>query len=504
MQNASVGLFARIITILAGYLARVVFTHSLGADYIGINGLFLDIMNLFSLSELGFGTAITYALYKPIANHDIEKQKSLMRLYQRFYRIVSIAVLVIGLAVLPFLNVLIRDKPQVDHIELIYLMYLSNTVLSYLLIYKRTLVDAHQRLYIGVLSQSGFLMLQYIVQCIVLVVTKNYILYLSIYLICTIANNVTVAFIANRDYPYLKDKQVEPLAASEKHEIRRNLESMMMHKVGNVVVNSTDNLLLSALVGTISVACYSNYFLLIGSVRQVLNQVFTGITASVGNLGVNEPEDHIRNVFETAFFISQWLFGWAAICLYELLSPFVAFSFGSQYVFSNDIVLMLCINFYITGLRQASLSFRDSLGLFWYDRYKSIAESIINLVVSIILGRLMGVFGIFLGTFISTITTSTWVEPYVLYKIKLGMSPKGYYLSYVVGCIIQAGVWVVTHYLCSFIAAGPVWQFVGRGLLCMLVPNLMFILIYLRNKHFYEVIDILRKVISRISGKLRH
>ena len=150
-RNTTAAMISKIIAILVGFVSRVVFTHTLNESYVGINGLFSDILNVLSLSELGIGTAITYALYRPIAEHEIEKQKSLMRLYRWMYRMVAGFILAAGLAVVPFLDVLIKNKPDVEHLTGIYLMYLANSVLSYLLIYKKTLIDALQKLYLGVI-----------------------------------------------------------------------------------------------------------------------------------------------------------------------------------------------------------------------------------------------------------------------------------------------------------------------------------------------------------------
>lgn len=137
MVNTSVAFIAQITAILMGFFTRVVFTHTLSEGYVGINGLFTDILNILSLSELGVGTAITYALYGPIAQKDTKKQQILMRMFRTFYRITAAVVLVAGLCLIPFLNVLMKNRPDVDHLLLIYLLYLLNSVISYLLIYKR-------------------------------------------------------------------------------------------------------------------------------------------------------------------------------------------------------------------------------------------------------------------------------------------------------------------------------------------------------------------------------
>ena len=486
-RNTTVAMLARVVAILLGFGTRVIFTRTLSEEYVGINGLFTDILNVLALSELGVGTAITYALYKPIAEKDIEKQKSLMQMYQKFYRGVAVFVLIAGLLVVPFMDLLIKGQPKIDYLILIYLMYLGNSVISYLLIYKRTLIDAHQLSYIGVLYQTFFLVIQNIAQIIVLLTTRNFLLFVSLLMVCTLLNNISISRKADQMYPYLKDREIQPLPKEEKQGIYQNIKAMLMHKVGNVVVSNTDNLLISSLVGIVSAGIYSNYFLVIGSVRQVLNQVFQGITASVGNLGVEESKERIKRIFDAAFFSGQWLFGFAFICLYEILTPFVELSFGAQYVFNKDVTLVLCLNFYFTGMRQATLVFRDSLGLFWYDRYKSLAEALINLVVSIILGYHWGIVGIFIGTLISTVTTSLWVEPYMLYKHRLQAKVRFYFIKYAVYVVITVGAWCITYYVCGYVQ-GEAWQqCILRLGICIIIPNVIFLIAYFRTKEFLFV-----------------
>ncbi len=497
MKNTSVAMISRMIAILMGFVTRVVFTHTLNESYVGINGLFSDILNVLSLSELGVGTAITYALYKPIANRDIEKQKSIMKMYQHFYTGVAVFVLLAGLLIVPFLDVFVKNQPDVDNLVVIYLLYLANSVLSYLLIYKKTLIDAHQLSYIGVMYQTIFLVIQDTLQIVILLCTKNFILFLLVYLACTLLNNLSVSRKAEKLYPFLKDKQVQPLPKAEKNEIFKNVKAMLMHKVGNVMIGNTDNLLLSSIVGIVSVGCYSNYYLLIGSVRQILNQVFQGITASVGNLGVTSNKSRVHKIFSASFFVGQWMFGFATIALYHLLNPFVEFSFGEQYVFDKHVVLILCLNFYVTGMRQATLVFRDSLGLFWHDRYKSVIEAMINLVASIILANRFGTAGVFWGTFISTMLTSFWVEPWVLYHQFLKKNSSIYFVKYVVysGVTLVAG-WL-THCLCQLVSGGLVTQMLWYLIICLVVPNVIFLICYVRTKEFQFLFGKLQQLLSK-------
>ena len=239
---------------------------------------------------------------------------------------------------------------------------------------------------------------------------------------------------------------------------------------------------------------YSNYYLLIGSVRQVLDQVFAGITASVGNLGATEDQGKIREIFETAFFIGQWLYGFAAICLYELLNPFVELAFGRQYLFERSVVMILCINFFINGTRKAVLTFRDSMGLFWFDRYKALAEAALNLVLSILLVRQYQTLGVFIGTFLSTILTSVWVEPFVLYRRRLHLPVHRFYLRYLLYAVCVGAVWIVTDLVCGLAEGSPLTVLLIRLPLCVVLPNLLFFMAYGRTKEWKRVLERLRRI----------
>ncbi len=483
-KNTTVSLISRLLSILMGYALRVIFTHTLSASYVGINGLFQDIINVLSLSELGVGTAITYALYKPIADGDTEKQKSLMQMFGRFYHMVALVTGLAGTALVPFLPWIIKDSHSIDCLAFLYLLYLSNTVSSYLLSYKRVLIDAHQLLYIGTLYQTIFWVVKDLIQMVVLILLQNFVLFLVIDLVTTVICNICISRKANRLYPYLRDPEILPLPKEEKTAIFKNIRAMMMHKIGNVVVNNTDNLLLSAFTGITVVGSYSNYYLVIGSLRQLATQIFQGLAASIGNLGATESKQKIRTVFEATFFIGQWIYGLCVITLYELVNPFIVMSFGRQYLFDEKIVLVLCINFFLNGMRNAALTFRDSLGLFWYDRYKAVPEAIINLAVSLILVSQFGAIGVFGGTMISTLATSFWIEPLVLYKYGFHASGKDYFVRYGVYSAVIGVVWFVTDRLCGQIQGSLPVLLCIRFLICMLVTNSCFFLFYHQTAEF--------------------
>lgn len=352
--------------------------------------------------------------------------------------------------------------------------------------------------YITVMYHNGFLVLQDICQIIVLLLTRNFILFLIVAVVCTMSGNICMSRKADRLFPYLKEPCKERLLQEERRDIFKNVKAMLMHKIGNVVVNNTDNLLISSFVGVVTAGIYSNYYLIIGSVRQVLDQAMLGVAASVGNLGVTEEKEKVGQIFDRLFFIGYWLFGFAGICLLELLNPFVELAFGERYLFRKEIVLILCINFCINGMRRAVLIFKESMGLFWYDRYKAVAEAILNLVISVLLVTKFGVAGIFAGTFCSTVLTSVWVEPYVIYKYRLEKPVTEFFTKYVGYLGVMAVVWGITEYCCRFIS-GQVFQvLICRLGICLIVPNILLWLIYRRTVEWKELWNLLKRISGRV------
>lgn len=483
-RNTTVAMISRIAAILFGYITRIVFTHMLSQEYVGVNGLFWCILQLLTLMELGVGSAIIFAFYKPIADNDTRKILSILKVIKKVYTYIAIGVLALGLVIMPILMYLIRDNGNLVYLALVYLFYLFNAVCTYLFVYKKTLIDAHQLNYISVVCQTSAWAAQNLIQIILLITTKSLLLYASVNVICTLANNIYITKKAESLFPYIKEKEAEELAEEEKKQITVNIKALLMHKVGNVFVNNTDNLLLSAIVGTISVGIYSNYFLLIGSVRQVLEQTFQGLTASVGNLSVKESNERVERILLATFFMGQWMYGLGAICMYEVLDIFVGLSFGEKYIFGGYITLVLCLKFYITGMRQATLVFRDSMGIFNYDKYKIIPEIIINLGSSIILGIKLGVVGVFLGTLISTVTTSLWIEPYMLYKHKIKKSSLAYFGRYLMYAAVTGLLWISEDEICARITGQPLVVCILRVIVCFVMTNVAYAVIYCRTKEY--------------------
>lgn len=444
IKNLIYAFSGQAIGIIVNLITRFVFIRFLAQEYLGIDGLFTNLLSILSLVELGIGPAMTFSLYKPLAQKDEKKIGALMNLYKNSYNVVGILIIIIGLAITPLLPMFINQMPNIEEINVIYILFVLNSGFSYFYAYKRSLIIADQKKYIATFYRYLFFVILNICQIVILMITKNYLLFLVAQILFTVIENIAISKKTQQLYPFLKDHKKEKLEKETKKEISKNIVAMTIHKIGGVVVKSTDNIILSKFVGLTPVAIYSNYYLIINAVNTVLMQVFNSITASVGNLNVTENKKKLTDIFEKIFFVNFWIYSFSSICLYILLNHFINIWIGNNYLFSVSIVTIIVINFYITGMRNTVLTYRDALGLYWQDRYKAIFESIINIVASIIFVKMFGTFGVFLGTFISSITTCLWVEPYVLYKYGLKEKVCKYFLKYFIYTIVFLIVGLIT------------------------------------------------------------
>ena len=497
ITNIMYGVIGQLITIVVTFLSRTIFINELGSTYLGINGLFTSILSVLSLAELGIGDVIIFSMYKPIAKNDKKRINQLMEFYGKAYKAIGVTIGIIGLILIPFLKYMINDNNYVTNIKTIYILFLINTVVSYFFSYKRSIFIADQKVYINTLNQITFLLIQNFLQILVLITTQNYILYLIIQFICNISSNWLISVKANKLYPFLKNKESNNLDKEDKKYIFKNIRAMMMHKIGATVLNSTDSIVISTFVGVYFLGIYSNYYMIIGAINMILYQVFNSMTASIGNL--NEVEDKGSEktyfVFKSLFFMTFWFYGFCSISLWVLFNPFIKIWIGSSYILNKKIVLIIIVNFFINGTRQIAITYNNTNGLFFYYRYVPLIEAVINLIVSIIFAKYMGILGVLLGTAISTLFTTFWVERYVLFKYAFNKSVKSHFICYLGYFIITVIVGLITEFVASIFTTYTLISFIEKILVCLIIPNLIFVLIFFKFKEFNYIRSIIKKII---------
>jgi len=429
LRNFIFGFGARIFQYILSFATRTIFIKLLATEYLGVNGLFSNILSILSLAELGIGGSFSALLYKPLHERDTEKLKSLMNAYRKAFILVASTVGVIGLGLLPFLNIIIKDV-NIENIGLIYIMFLTGSVVSYLCTYRISLIIADQKAYIYTLYSQIVIFLQYVLQIAVLLLTRNFILYLSIQIAGSIGINVLMFHKAGKMYPFLKGK-ADKLDAETRKDLFKKINASVYHHVGYVVLTGTDNVVISTFIGVSWVGIYSNYLMLIGVITAFTKLFFNAIVSSVGNLTVSTDNDTAHMVFKRIQFMNFLIVGLFSICLYILLNPFINLWIGREYLLDDYIVFLIVAMFYLgyDGIKGCVSIFKDTTGLFYNDRYSPLAEAIINIVLSVILVQKIGIAGAFLGTIIATLATNIWVEPYVVYKHFFRMPLTHYFLK---------------------------------------------------------------------------
>lgn len=488
IRNIVTGVGGNAIHLILGFVSRTIFIRCLATEYLGINGLFTNILSILSLAELGVGNAIIYALYKPIADDDKTHIKVLMNFYKNIYRIIGLFIAIVGLCLLPFINIIISDAPNVkESLYVIYLFYLFNTVITYFYSYKSSIIIADQQNYIVSIIQYGCYIFQSIIQIVVLLLTKNFIFYLVIQSIFTFFNNFLISKMADKLYPFLKDKRVGTLQKREKKSLIKNIKALMIIKISGVLVNNTDNIIISYFSGLVSIGLVSNYNLLINTINSALTQVFNGLTGSVGNLNAQESIKKKKEVFEAMNLMNFWIFGLASIGIILVSNDIIRVWLGEKYVLSIDIIIALTLNFYMLGVQNSVNTFKNTMGLFVYGKYILLFTAGINLVLSFILGEVWGLFGIFIATAISRLLTNVWYHPLILYKYGFRSSFIRYVSRYVLYILILMVSIGVTGFLCSKILFAPIYTLILKVFICLVVPNIIFTICFYKTKEFIYI-----------------
>lgn len=414
LRNVSYNFMNQLVMLLTRFVNRSVFIQVLGVEYLGINGLFSDILQMLSMADLGFGTAMVFSLYKPLAEKDEEKIASLIGFYRRVYHVIAISISLVGIGLVPFLKYLVNLEKDLPYMEIYYLFFLANTVASYLVVYKTSILTADQKGYISAKINSTSNLLRTIVMTVFLYVTKNYFVYLTLQVIFTYATNYYVSRQAEKLYPYINKKT--KLKLDESKNIVKNIKSVFIYKLSGVLVTASDNTIISVLVGTIWVGYYSNYGLIVNQLINFFNTLFSSLSASVGNLVISEDNDKRFEVFNVLQTASMIICSVSTACIYLLMPDLIKVWLGENFLLPNSVLLAVAINFYFASIVMPIWTYREATGMYQKTKYAMLATAIVNLILSVLLGKMVGLPGIIIATTIARLVTYFWYEPRILFK----------------------------------------------------------------------------------------
>lgn len=485
----------QIVIIVLGFVSRAVFIQYLNDEFLGVNSLFTEVLSLLSLADLGMTTVMTYSFFKPLAEKDESTLCKLINFYKKVYISIAVAIGVIGIALIPVLPFLVNMDRNIDHLYIYYLMFIAKTVASYLYVYKSSILSADQKNYIVTQISIVTKILLTLLQIIALYLTHNYFIFLAVDLIVTIIGNRICSLVADRYYPFLNKK--EYLSKEEKKSIFRNIKGGFIYKVSSVLLTSTDNILISILVGTVMVGLYSNYNMVLSKISGLIAVIFASLNGSVGNLVASSSEDKRYKVYSVVQVSGYIMSGIVIICCYILMEDFVKLWLGERYILDNSILLACLLNNYLIIVLQPMWVYRDATGMYRKTKYIMLIAAIENIFLSVILGRIWGVFGIIIASAISRLTTYIWYEPVVLFKEYFNRSPKEFFYKQGFNIILLLIAMfpmrtVFDKWSCE------TWQmWILKGISIGLLSLVYMILSYCWRKDFKDAIRYIREVVKK-------
>lgn len=492
IRNVIVGGFNQVFILFLNLVSKTIFIKVLGTGLLGINGLFTNIFVLLSFAEYGVGSVMVYSLYKPISEEDEKKITSLYMYFRRIYIIMAIVTMGIGILIIPTLSIMVNIDIEYGKLILYYFLFLLYMINSNIFLYKVNLIIANQKEYIVGLYRFVFDGISLILQIVILIYTKNYILYLIIVVTKNIFFNLSIGNKVNKLYPFLKDEMhKEGLTTKEKKHIFVRIKDVFIYKFSRALLTGTDNILISILVGTVWVGYYSNYDLIVVGVLSLISTFFSAITASVGNLIVTEKIENQYKIYKITQLINYWIAGFATTCLFVLFQDFIYLWIGKDFLFNWKIVAVIVFNFYLICSRHTIKVFREAAGMFEKIKYIMLIASVINIILSIILGYLFGVFGILLATSITALLTYFWYEAKIILESRFGHSVYDYIRGQIKSFILALISIIITSICASMIKEVTIISFIIKMGICIIVPNIFYILVLRREKEFQEIFKII-------------
>lgn len=501
-HNISTGMILRLVTLLLAFVSRTVFIRVLGDACLGLNGLFSTILQMFSLAELGIGQAITFYMYKPIAEENKSRLIALIRFYKIAYRVIGIAIGIIGLILVPFLPDIVNLDMEIGYnVTVIYLLYLSNTVISYLFFaYPRTIISAYQQEHITNNVDSIYTFSSTALEILALLLTGNFIVYLVVRVVLLIAKNLTLGIIALRKFPFIREKTEEKLTKSDYKTMFKDVYALFVVKLSSQLFNSTDNLFISAMLGTVLAGYNSNYLMIINAIYGIVSTIIYSCNASVGNLCAAGDKKRAEDVFRIMDFINFWISCFCTVCLYRLLNPFIALVWGEKYLFSMVAVGLMCFNFYVVSSLYTLFAFRQGFGLFQHCIYNQLFAAIVNIILDYFLCMWFGLEGLLVATLVANLLFCIFPYARNLYRVGFEMPSKQYVLRIIRGMLLCILCCAATDLACIGFG-NDLLGFILQALACLIVPNVIILLCFMKTKEFKGAFSYASSLIGRLLKK---
>lgn len=503
--NLITGFGGQFLLIVFKFIVRTVLIKTLGTAYLGINGLFSDIMTMLSLTELGFDTAINFKLYKPLAENDDKRVRILLSFYKTAYRVIGAAITIIGLCLIPLLPVLIKDYDTLAELNinavLIFMLYLLQASSSYFFFaYRSAVIKAAQKEYILNISSYIVTIVTNIFQILALIIFKNFVIYTALLAISTIIQNLVYAVVSQHYYPQFFIKENDRISKEEGRSILKDCGALFVYRINSVIMKATDNMVLSSFIGLTIVALYSNYLLFFTAIKSILFRFYNAVKASMGNLFTAADYKIREDFFRVMNFMTMTLFGIAAVGISVVANELISTWIGEEYVIPQPFPILIGFEILFAGLKENLGQMRNVTGIFRQMWYRPIIGIVINLVTSVVLVNFIGIYGVLIGTIAADIFSNFLIDPFVIYKYSLNnpKNSKDYYIQngqYFLVLMIGYGVCCL---LCRYFMFGFGWlSVVVHGMICMIIIPLFFYVFFRKSKECQYLISVAKRILHR-------
>lgn len=401
VRNMAFGLVNKIVTLVCPFIIRTLIIKILGMQYAGLDGLFVSILEVLNLSELGLSSAIVFCMYKPIARGDDGSICALLRLFRKMYLWIGSFVLIIGIAIMPFLKYLIRDTyPSDINLYILYFIYLINSCVSYFFMgYRSAILSAYQRMDVIQNVSTIIKTTMYVVQIIILIICRNFYVYAFMLPLFTILINLLTAYESKCLFPQYECRGT--VSSKEKKDLKEKVSGLMITKLCSITRNSFDSIFISAFIGLTISAIYTNYYFIMKSIIAVLGIIIQAVLAGVGNSIETESIDQNYNDLKRFNFMYLWISGVCTVCLLCLYQPFMVLWMGQDNLLPISSVILFCMYFYLLKMGDMQSVYYNAAGLWWHYRKYTIMEAILNLILNFLFVQKWGLNGIIAGTLIS-------------------------------------------------------------------------------------------------------
>lgn len=498
-RNVVVGVLSKLIVMIFAFATKTLFIKQLGVEYNGIYGLYGNILAMLAISELGVGNVLNYTLYASLRNNDTERVKSLVCYFRKIYYGIALAVSGIGLVLVPFLKFIINSDLPINELITYYILYLANSVASYFVIYKTTVIVADQNNYLSSICEIATTIIMYVAQIIYLLRFKDFLGYLIIQVLCTVLKNTLLNFITNKKYPYLNhlDTNKNTLPQEDRTKIVDNIKSTFLYKIAAVILNNTDNILISIIVGTVYVGYYSNYYMIISYITVFVGIFITGITASLGNYNSENDNEASYRMFNMLSLIFSFIGTITTCCLINCFQPFIKIWIGQDNVMKFSWVIVIVLNLYLNTLMNPVWMFRETMGLFKQVRFIMLITAGLNVVFSIVLGKMFGVPGILSATFIAKLVSQYWFEPMILFK-RMDKPINSFYFNQIKQVLIMLLAGSLSYAICGMLGKNLFW-IILRAILSAIIA---FLCVWLFNRKSDAMAQLFDRIFKPFFGKM--